>query len=197
MEHEIEAKEKGGDFHLLPVGNYQAVCYDIYDLGLQRGEYQGKVNILRKIVIAFEVNERITSNDDFNGKRFTQPQFYTLSLGKKANLRRDLESWRGRQFTDEELKGFKLSTIIGANCFLNIIHGENGKAKISAVTALPKGMPLIVAEAKPGIPAWIKKFQDKQLTKEQAADLMDEVHEKEVMETNGEERAIDDSAIPF
>lgn len=194
MEHEIEVKEKGGDFHLLPVGNYQATAYDIWDLGLQRGEYKGKINILHKIVIGFEVSERIASTDEWNGKRFTIPQFYTLSLGKKSNLRKDLESWRGKQFTEEELKGFKLSTILGANCFLNVIHNDNQRAKISAVTALPKGIPAIIAEAKPGVPAWIKKIQDKQLTKEQAVELMDEVHEAESQ--NGHEEP-NDETIPF
>ena len=53
---------------------------------------------------------------------------YTCSLSDTASLRKDLDSWRGRRFTDEELKGFDLRNIVGVPCQLSITNEErNGK----------------------------------------------------------------------
>jgi hypothetical protein len=54
-----------------------------------------------------------------------------------------LESWRGRPFTPAELDGFDLKKVLGANCFLNIVHGNKGDkvyANIATVNPLPKGI---------------------------------------------------------
>ena len=51
---------------------------------------------------------------------------FTLSLHERANLRRVLISWRGRQFTAEELGGFELANVLGANAMLNVVHNDRG-----------------------------------------------------------------------
>ena len=51
-----------------------------------------------------------------------------------------------RIFTDEELKGFDIEVLIGANCQLGIVHRttENGTyANLSTIAPLLKGMPKI------------------------------------------------------
>jgi hypothetical protein len=69
---------------------------------------------------------------------------YTCSLNEKANLRRDLVSWRGREFTEAELAGFNVDQVVGAPCLLNIIHAKSGKgstyAKIASISPMPKKM---------------------------------------------------------
>jgi hypothetical protein len=69
---------------------------------------------------------------------------YTASLFEKANLRKHLESWRGRKFTDDELKEFELENLIEANCQIQVIHniGNNGivYANVQAIVPLAKGM---------------------------------------------------------
>lgn len=121
-----------------PIGMHQAVCAMVCDIGTHKGEFQGRATLRRQVVVIWEIDEKKTLGQ-FAGERFQVSKFYTLSLDEKANLRKDLQSWRGRPFTDEELKGFDLEKLTGANCFLNIIHVE-GKAKISAITPLAKGM---------------------------------------------------------
>jgi hypothetical protein len=67
-------------------------------------------------------------------------------LHEKARLRKDLESWRGRAFTDAELKNFDLEVLIGANCLLNVVQSsKNGStyANVSAVMPIKKGMDKI------------------------------------------------------
>jgi hypothetical protein len=70
---------------------------------------------------------------------------FTISLAEKANLRKFLESWRGQNFTKEELEGFDIDKLLGAKCLMSIKHKEpNAEGKIwpeiSGVALLPKGM---------------------------------------------------------
>lgn len=162
----VIVKDEGKKFHLAPAGMVQAVCFDFWDLGLQNTPIKGGKNkIVHKGMVAWELNEPIVSDDDFNGKRYRIYKKYTLSLNEKSNLSKDLTSWRGKPFTDLERKGgFDVESIVGANCFLNIVHVESdGKtyANISAVNPLPKNMPLILPENARSIPEWIVDIQAK------------------------------------
>ncbi len=133
-------KDTGGeDFEQLEPGSYAGTCYSIIDLGTRQGEYMGVKNERHECLIGFEVDELMTIGD-FAGKPFRVNRFYTVSLGKKANLRKDLENWRGRQFTDEELGGFDPKNIIGKPCLLSIIRTDKGKTKIASISKLPKNM---------------------------------------------------------
>lgn len=137
---EIEMKwtDNGGgqDFQQAPAGTQEAICTGVIDLGTQEGEWQGKPLIRRQVLVQWELPT--CPMDD--GQPFIVSKFYTASLNEKANLRRDLESWRGRPFTEAELAGFESKNIIGKPCLLSIIHNEAGKARVSGVMAVPKGM---------------------------------------------------------
>jgi hypothetical protein len=68
---------------------------------------------------------------------------FTLSMHEKASLRKFLESWRGKGFTEEEAKSFDVTKLLGAACMISILHKvKDGKtyAEISSVSAIPKGM---------------------------------------------------------
>ena len=69
-----------------------------------------------------------------NGRPFTVRRRYNMSLHKKATLRRDLESMMGRAFTDSELKGFDLESLIGLPCLLNVVHKTRDGVTYSNVT---------------------------------------------------------------
>ncbi len=137
------AKE-GSTFEPVSEGVHQAVCDAIFDLGTQYSEVFGKS--AHKAVIIWELpGERIQVERD--GETLDLPRVvskqYTLSLGDRANLRKDLESWRGKTFTPEELKGFDIHKLMGANCMIQIIHkSKDGRtyANISAILPLYKGL---------------------------------------------------------
>jgi hypothetical protein len=77
-----------------------------------------------------------------DGQPFTVSQKYTASLHEKSRLRHDLESWRGRKFTTEELKGFDVENVLGANCQINVVHAtKEGKtyANIASIVPQAKG----------------------------------------------------------
>uniref|UniRef100_A0A6M3LET5 Uncharacterized protein n=1 Tax=viral metagenome TaxID=1070528 RepID=A0A6M3LET5_9ZZZZ len=140
----LMASSEGSTREPIPAGMHHAICYSVYDLGHQYSEQFDKSS--HKCVIIWELpDERIQIEKDGETKdlpKITSKQ-YTLSLHEKANLRKDLESWRGKVFTEAELAGFDIHNLIGINCMLQIIHKQrDGKtyANISAIVPLMKGM---------------------------------------------------------
>lgn len=150
--------KKGGDYELTPEGAHIARCYKLIDLGTQYNEVYSKHE--KKVIIGWELPATLMSD----GRPFSIMRRYTLSLGKKAALRAHLESWRGKQFTEEEFKGFDLHKILGATCLISIVHnstGENTYANISAIMSLPKGSEVPAAVNPPVvfvIPDDLEKF---------------------------------------
>ena len=125
----IIAKSKGErkEYPLVGQGLKHAICYGIIDLGTQMGEWAGKPKETHQVLIQWELpKERI--DIEFDGETENKPRAisrkYTLSLGDKANLRRDLESWRGKAFTKAELDGFDITKLFGVNCILQIVQPE-------------------------------------------------------------------------
>ena len=111
-----QPKKENNNFERLTAGTYQAVCYAVWDIGKQIITWNGEEKIQHKIVIAWEVNQRI-KNGEYAGKRFVVSKTYTLSFFDKANLRKDLNSWIG--ITQEQAeKGIDTDTLIGKNCLL-------------------------------------------------------------------------------
>lgn len=129
----------GGDFEQPPIGTHVARCVKIVDIGTQKGEYKGEANIRRQCIIGWELPNELISEGDFAGKPFTVSRFYTCSLSEKANLRKDLANWRGRDFTEQELQGFESKNILGKACMLSLTPNDKGKVRVTGVMALPKG----------------------------------------------------------
>jgi len=136
----IATSDKESTFEPVPEGVHLAVCYGVVDLGDQYSE-QFK-NTARKIQLLWEFPfETYTNKEGIEKPRFISRE-YTLSLGEKANLRKDLTAWRNKAFTEAELAGFDLQNILGKACQISIIHKEsNGskRANIAGIMALTKG----------------------------------------------------------
>lgn len=184
----IIAKDTGGgEFEAIPSGMHNAVGAKVYDLGQQPGFTAG--TFAHKIAVLWELATRYTTGD-YAGQRMRVSKTYTLSLAEKANLRHDLESWRGRQFTEQELQGFDVEKVVGAPCTLNLIETVNPKTnkryvKVSAVMPLMSGAERLVPETKPDyVPEWIAKL----LTAAQPAEVY-------TVPTDG--AGTSDDSIPF
>lgn len=146
------AKDSGsGDFAPLPSGMHHAVCCSVVDLGVQPS-YNPQFAPKRQVAITWEVpGETIL----IEGKQLPRAitAIYTLSLSPKSKLRPMLESWRGRPFTEEEKEGFDVTKLLGANCFLNVVHNvgkdKQGQprtyANVASVNPLPKGTARMTA----------------------------------------------------
>lgn len=123
----------------IEAGSYAAICTAVIQLGSHKNDNYPDKAPQPKVALRWELpDERI----DVEGKSVPRRMIktYTLSLGKKAVLRKDLESWRGRPFTAEELVGFDLKNILSRGCMLSVTVNEKGKSVISGVSKLPKGM---------------------------------------------------------
>jgi len=129
----------GGDFELAPEGNHLARCYQVVDLGIQTVTFNNEQKEAHKVLFGWELPATLMED----GKPFFISARYTVSLHEKSNLRGQLQSWRGRSFTEDELAGFDLYTVLGVPCMLNVVHNNsNGRtyANISAITPIPQGM---------------------------------------------------------
>lgn len=136
----IASENATSDFTPAPVGVWPGRCYRLLDLGTVIGEWQGKPTQSRKILFSFELLDPEAVTED--GIPFSVHRRFTLSLGKKAALRAFLESWRGKPFTEAELKGFDLQKLIGIGGLINVTHEEKGDrvyAQIQSITPPPRG----------------------------------------------------------
>jgi hypothetical protein len=138
------AEGEGGSFEIVPEGTRIARCIQVIDLGHQYSEYYNKVK--HKILLAWE----LPSVSHAEGARIGEPMLvfkrYTLSLHENSNLRADLESWRGRAFTEEELEGFDVLKVLDHPCQVSITHRKEGKntwADVKSVTSLGEGQPVM------------------------------------------------------
>lgn len=119
----------------------RAVCVDVTPLQNMPSTY-GDRDVFR---LVFEVDERRDDGAPFCV--WSKP--FTPSLNEKANFRRFLRSWRGRDLTKQEEQEFDTETLIGRPAFLVITHTEsnNGEtyANIAAITPHKEshGEPLI------------------------------------------------------
>ncbi len=125
-------------FKPAPAGVHQAVCVDVVDMGLMEVTWLGVTKKKPKLRVVWQIEELME-----DGKPFIVQKRYTASLHEKAGLRKDLESWRGRAFTDAELDEFDVEKLLGVNCLLNVVHVvREGQtyANVSAVMPIQKGM---------------------------------------------------------
>jgi len=170
----------GGDFKGLPSGSYIAICDMVVFLGLQPGSglYPDPKF---QVYIRYQVpSERVEFEKD--GKKQEGPcvigQAFTASMHEKARVRKILESWRGRAFTDDEAAVFDVATVLGKPCMLGIVEKDSkGKtySNISSVGPMPKGIPAPKAEGKllyyapddvsqfDFLPQWIKEKLENQV----------------------------------
>lgn len=129
---------KGSSFETCPAGSFAAVCCDVIDLGMVKSDYQGKIKAQHKVCIVWQIDEAQAS-----GKPFLPRKRYTVSLHEKATMRKDLESWRGRAFTEDELQGFDLEKLIGVGAMISVVQAAakgNVYANVTAVMRPPKGL---------------------------------------------------------
>lgn len=133
----IIARKPRSDYALCPEGLHHAVCVDVIDLGLVKTQFGEK----EKVQLVWQIEDV----DVGTGQRYQVQKRYTLSLHEKASLTKDLEGWRGRKFTKDELDGFDVENVLGKACQVQVEHElkENGSifANVKAVVSAPKGVP--------------------------------------------------------
>lgn len=118
-----------------PTGEHVGICVRVIDLGSQGEKFGTHEEIRRKLLIAWELPFLATEN----GSPFLVSKRYTWSMDPRAQLRKDLESWRGgRRFTNADFRppaegGFDIQKILGKPCLLSIVE-KNGYSEIQRIS---------------------------------------------------------------
>lgn len=142
----IYAEKKESDFQKVEPGTYVARCYSMVEIGTVETEFNGEKKIAKQVNITWELPEELAVFKEEKGlEPFVVSKTYTLSMHEKATLRKDLESWRGKAYTNDEVKRFDITKLLGQPCLLNIVH-ETSKTdpskvyvKVASVNKLMKG----------------------------------------------------------
>jgi hypothetical protein len=142
----IYIKETQRDFTPVPAGTHLALCNLIADVGVQPSP---RFAPRSQVYLRFELPQQKMTWKDRDGKDcpglMQIGRFYTRSLAPKANLRSDLESWRGKLFSDSELKRFDLLSFLGKSCMLGVVHTSGTDrvfANIKTIMGAPAGTNL-------------------------------------------------------
>jgi hypothetical protein len=136
----------GGNFEreLIPAGIQVARCYSMIEIGTVAETWEGQSKLSKKVRLTFELPNEMRVFKPENGEQpMSISKTFTLSMHEKAGLRKFLESWRGKTFTEAEALKFDVSKLLGAAGMLTITHTDKeGKtyANIAAVAPVMKGM---------------------------------------------------------
>lgn len=118
-------------FKPAPEGVHNAVCTDVVDLGEVPTQFGPK----HKCRLVFQIDATDPENDN---KRFIIGARFNASLHQRSSLNKFLKSWRGREFTKEELEAFDLEKLVGANAQLVIQHEEREGQVYANITSILK-----------------------------------------------------------
>ena len=158
MSERTTVKEpEGKQFPLTPAGLHSAVCVDVWDVWTEERPQQYGGGLVDKVRLVWLITDE---KDEETGDDLYISKMYTASLHEKANLRKDLASWRGRDFTDKERKAFDLEALIGVNCQLSVAHKvseTNGKTYANVVSIVPAAK----GSKKFGVPDGFVRHRDK------------------------------------
>ena len=190
--------EKGGGKIVYPVGFFHAVCSGVVDIGMQISNYDGKESLKHMCYLLFEFIDTENEPNEKGSrvktiaKRYSSINFSTQGDKYKSGLQKDLESWKGHAFTEEEIEALDLFNLYGANC--TILLEKNEKyTNVTKVVGMEKGKTKLIPERQFNDEPfdWIQKIKDKQVLE----DEYKETEHETVSDKSGPESFADD--IPF
>jgi hypothetical protein len=142
----IATSEATSKLEIIETGSHIATCVQMIHIGTVSDEFEGKPVKGNKVRITFELPGLMVKfkEDEPEQPRFISKEF-TLSLGSKASLRKFLDTWRGKPFTEDEARAFDVTNLLGVSCMLSIGSKTSAKGQayntIDSALALPKGIP--------------------------------------------------------
>lgn len=139
-------KKESNDFVQVEPGTYVARCYSMIEIGTIETEFNEEKKKAHQVNITWELPTEVAVFKEENGlEPFVVSKTYRLSMHEKATLRKDLESWRGKGYTEPEAQRFDVTKLLGQPCILSIIHEPSktdpnkNYVRISSISKLMKG----------------------------------------------------------
>lgn len=122
-------------------GVYIAVCVYSIDLGEQLCEFKDKTkSYINQVRLGFELTGETVEID---GKQEPRVLSRTLNFTRSKNggLRKFVQSWLGKTFTDDEFNELDTNNLVGMPAQLSVVLTESGEyANIDTIMQLPRGM---------------------------------------------------------
>lgn len=143
-------------------GVYMAVCIGVIDLGEQYSEMFKKLS--NKVIIVWELPGETVEVDGEQKPRQLSKEF-VFSESSKSNIRKFIESWNSKSYTDDEFRELDLFDQIGKPCQLNVVLNESKEySNVDNLMPIPKGFPSPTSATEPlrwDIYAWDDAVFDK------------------------------------
>lgn len=125
-------------------GVYMAVCVGVVDLGEQYSEKFK--NYSNKVKFVWALPSETVEIDGKTEERQLSKEF-TFSVSKKGGLRGFLQSWNGRNYSDEEFAELDVFEQLGKACQLQVVLSETGEySNVENLMPIPKGLPAPVSK---------------------------------------------------
>jgi hypothetical protein len=131
--------------------SHQCVLCDVVDLGYRQVEYMGRKKGFKQFVaLVWQIDEE---NPDTK-QRFEVAREFQVTMFADAKLRKLLEQWRGKTYTDAEAEqGVPLDKLYGANGLMQIehkpskSHPDRTYTNVVSIVPVPPSMPKMVPAA--------------------------------------------------
>lgn len=141
----IKATQNDGASSIAPSGTHVARCYQIIHIGTIADSYQGEPRMVNKVRIVFELPDCLAIFQKDKGEQpYSLGQDFTLSMHEKSGLRKFVQTWLGKTMTDREANNFDITTLLGSDCMLTVMHKESASGKVFAniqgISSLMKGL---------------------------------------------------------
>jgi hypothetical protein len=133
----MKIKNNNSNFEACPEFTGKGVCVDCTPLRKQQSQF-GEREVFK---LVFEVD----MDRDDGGRYCVWSRNFTPTLNEKANLRKFLRGWLGRDLTKEEMEDFDTESLIGKTAQLVVVHehkDDETYANIAACTPDRSGAPL-------------------------------------------------------
>ena len=136
--------KQGIQIPLMESGTYPCVCCGVIDVGTQKTSFNGIEKIKGEFRIVFEFPNELVEIDGEMKPRQLSRRFAKFT-NEKSNFGIFMKSWRGRDFSQEELADFDLGNLLGMQGMGCVVHNtskNNGKsyANLDSVIQPIKGM---------------------------------------------------------
>ena len=121
-------------------GVYMAVCIGFVDLGEQYSEKFK--NYSYKGMYIWELpGETIEIDGEMKPRQLSKE--FTISGSSKSNLRKFIETWNSKSYSDEDFMEFDVFEQVGKPCQLNVVLNETKEyANVDNLMPIPKGFPV-------------------------------------------------------
>lgn len=126
----MKIKANNSNFEACPEFTGKAVCVDVTPLRKQQSQF-GERDVFK---VVFEVD----MDKDDGGRYCVWSRNFTPSLNEKANLRKFVRGWFGRDLTKQELEDFDTDSLIGKTAQVVVVHEhKDGETYANIVACTP------------------------------------------------------------